>query len=44
MIYLFLKANGLSNDRYGLGDLGYENYPNREDGMKGAVFSELEQG
>ena len=40
----FLKADGLSNNRYGLGDLGYENYPNREDDMKALVFSKLEQG
>ena len=39
----FLKADGSSENRYGINDLGYNNYPNRSDDIKNAIYNELKQ-
>ncbi len=42
----FLKADGLSDNRYGKNDLGFDNYPNRQKGVNSIrenVYSDLEQ-
>ena len=40
----WLKANGLSDDRYGTGDLGFNNYPNRSEEYRDSLFKNLNQG
>ena len=39
----FLKADGLSDNRYGKNDLGFDNYPNRSKPIRDIIYQDLNQ-
>ena len=39
----WLKANGLSENRYGTGDLGFNNYPDRSKEYRDSIYKNLGQ-
>ena len=39
----FLKVDGLSDNRYGKNDLGFDNYPNRSKPIRDIIYQDLNQ-